>query len=179
MSCLLSKPSSLLKNPISRGAGVLPEVRKVDRGTSSSAVISLGFLVAVSRLSEARAKLGSKIFPFDKFLWLIFLRQGDGRFHVGVWVIVFMCCFGDAKALDGVSLTVCVSCGASFPVSVASPGFFFSKKVIGADAVRVQLSVWVVVSSSMSIIIPLSESTVVSLVLGVGEIVTELAVAFS
>ena len=96
----------LLKNAISRGAGVLPEVRKVDWGTSSSAVISLGFLVAVLRLSEARAKLGSKIFPFDKFLWLIFLRQGDGRFHVGVWVIVFMCCFGDAKALDGVSFAL-------------------------------------------------------------------------
>ena len=104
MSCLLSKPSSLLKNPISRGAGVLPEVRKVDRGTSSSAVISLGFLVAVSHLSEARAKLGSKIFPFDKFLWLIFLHQGDGCFHAGAWVIIFMDCFGNAKALGGVSV---------------------------------------------------------------------------
>ncbi len=77
---------------------------RVDRGTSSSAVISLGFSVAVLRLSKARAKLGSKIFPVDIFLRLIFLRQGDGRFHVGAWVIIFMCYFGDAKALDGVSV---------------------------------------------------------------------------
>ncbi len=34
-------------------------------GMSSSAVMSLGILVAVLHLSGARAKLGSKIFPFE------------------------------------------------------------------------------------------------------------------
>jgi hypothetical protein len=85
----------------------------------------------------------------------------DGCVHVGAWVIIFMGCFGDAKALSGVSVAfldqawyfgtlgpfLCwgvldggkINCLCFICCLLSCLGclscFFLSKKVIGADAV--------------------------------------------